>query len=105
MKKNPPINFGLLKNFSGKLVKNLSWLFFAIFLVLLVFEFFKVQNSVAVINSINQEPPLVGVEKGIRINFENYNQVVDRIQQASIFRPTDGITKNPFAVPLGPPTQ
>lgn len=98
MPKNISISLGGLKNFSGKAVKNLSWLFFAVFLGLLVLEIFEIQNSTAIIFGVNQAPPVAGVEKGIRINFDNYNAVVGRINQASAFTPSGGISKNPFAV-------
>ncbi len=50
--KNIEINFKSI----GGLLKNLSWLFFAIFLVLLVFEVMEIQNSVSLVVLVNQEP-------------------------------------------------
>lgn len=106
MPKNININLGSFKDFSAKLVKNLNWLFFAGFLVLLVMEFFKLQTSFLVIMGINQASPNTVIQKGIRINFDGYNQAVARIQQASTFQPTDGITNNPFSLtPIVPAPQ
>jgi hypothetical protein len=103
MAKNININLGSLKDFWAKLVKNLNWLFFAGFLVLLVMEFFKLQTSVSVIMGVNQAPLNTVTQKGIRINFDGYNQAVARIQQASTFTPTGGITNNPFSLtPIAP---
>jgi hypothetical protein len=98
MAKNINLNLGGAKNLIGSLIKNLRWLFFAVFLLMLVLEAFQVKNSFSVVSDINQAPPVASHEKQVRINFENYKLVVDRIQQAATFQPTGGITKNPFAV-------
>ena len=99
MAKLPSLNSATLKIFFGKFLKNLSWMFFAAFLVLLVFEFFEVKSLVKLVLSVSQPPAPFSSQKGVRINFENYNQVVGRIQQADSFVPTGGITKNPFKEP------
>lgn len=96
MTKNISNNFGGIKNFAGKVAKNLGWVFFAFFLLLLVFEFLEVENSFSIILNVNQPPPVAGLEKGVRINFDNYDKATQRIQQAATFQPTGGITKNPF---------
>ena len=80
----------------GKLSKNLAWLFLAGFMVLVVLEGIEINNSVQIILNSNQEPPLVNPEKGVRINFDNYDAVVNRIQSASSFVPTDGVFYDPF---------
>ena len=41
---------------------------------------------------------MAGAEKGIRINFADYQKAVDRIQNASGFQPAGGVTSNPFGV-------
>ena len=64
---------------------------------MLVLEAFQVKNSYSVISNINQAPPVIGAEKEVRINFDNYNKAVQRIQQAATFQPTGGVTNNPFA--------
>ncbi len=98
MPKNITLNFGDLKNFSGKLIQNLRWVFFAVFLLILALEAFQVKNSFSVALNINQEVPVVGSVREVRINFDNYNQAINRIQQAANYVPTGGVTKNPFAV-------
>jgi len=99
MKKNINLNFGDLKNLPAVLIKNLRWVFFAVFLLMLVLEAFQIKDSVSLIFNVNQAPPVAVSEKGVRINFDAYSQAVSRIQQAATFQPTGGITNNPFAEP------
>jgi hypothetical protein len=96
------LNFISLKDSAAKLAKNLSWLFFAIFLLLLVFEVFEIKNSADIILNVNQPPAAVNPEKGVRIDFKAYDQIVSRIQNAQNFAPSAGVTKNPFGVPTPP---
>jgi len=90
------LNLNGIKDFFAKSMKNLSWLFLAILFILLVFEFFEIQNSINIIVNINQEPVAVNTPKGVRINFDTYGEVVKRIQDAVAFVPTGGVTKDPF---------
>ncbi len=91
------------KHFLVQLTKNLSLLFFVVFIILLIFEAIQIKKSVDIILNFNEEAaPMVAV-KGVRINFDNYNQVVKRIQDAENFRPTGGIRRNPFN--LGAPVE
>lgn len=106
MAKNINLNLGNIVAFLSGLIKNLRWLFLAVFIIMLVMEAFQVKNSFSVISNINQVSPVVGIEKDVRINFSNYNLAVEKIQQAAAFQPTGGITKNPFIVQVTPlPTQ
>jgi len=98
------INFSGIKDILAKFFKNLSWLFFAFFLLLLVFEVLEIKTSVGIILNINQEPTLQTKEKGVRINFDAYNQVVNRIEAATNFQPSGGVIRNPFADSAPAPT-
>jgi len=98
MAKDIKINLNGLKNLSGKLMKNLGWLFFAVFLIILVFEVLEIQTSFSVMLNVNQQPQVAGTEKGIRINFADYQKAVDRISNASSFVPAGGVAQNPFGV-------
>jgi len=89
------INFNF-KNLGQKLAKNLGWLFFAGFLLLVLFEAFEINASVQIILQSNEVPPAPIVSKGVRINFENYNAVVERIEHGDSFIPTGGINRDPF---------
>ena len=71
-------------------------LFFAAFLVLVLFEIFEINTSLRIILDVNQEPEALKNARGVRINFDNYNQVVGRIEQADTFEPANNIGKNPF---------
>jgi|GEM_PF-2354581 hypothetical protein len=90
------LNSAGLKNFFEKFAKNLRLVFFAVFLLMLVLEAFQVKNSVSIIFNVNQAPPVQVTGQQVRINFDNYNKAVERIQQAAVFEPTGGITNNPF---------
>jgi hypothetical protein len=102
--KNVNIDFNTIKTFFGKQAKNLTWTFFVIFLILVVFEIFEVKNSVDIALNVNQAPPLVTAEKGVRINFSQYETVVQRIEAAPNFVPDAPITQDPFSVPAPPGT-
>jgi hypothetical protein len=90
------LNLAEFKNLSGQLAKNLRGVFFAVFLLMLVLEVLQIKNSVFIVSNVNQAPVASGSEPGVRINFDNYNKAVARIQQAATFQPTGGITNNPF---------
>ena len=98
MSKNVTINLNSIKSLGGKITKNLTWVFFVIFLVILVLEITQVKNSVSIILGFNQEPVGAAQQQGIRIDFNSYSQAVNRIQQAASFQPTGGITHNPFSL-------
>ncbi len=85
-----------LKNFAVRLTKNLRWVFFVIFLILAVFEITEINNSVQVALQAGKEPVAASKEKGVRINFDDYNRIVQRIQEAQYFQPTGGIAADPF---------
>ena len=94
--KVPSFNLNSVKNLAHKFVKNLSWLFFAAFLLLILFEILEINSSLQIILAVDQESTGIISDKGVRINFKNYNLVVDRIEHSDSFEPTGGITKNPF---------
>jgi hypothetical protein len=81
---------------ASKLSQNLSWLFFAIFLLLVLFEIFEVNNSVQMVFQAGKSTPAVAVEKGVDIDFTDYNLAVQRINTAQTYKPDGGITVDPF---------
>ena len=86
-----------IKSLFLKLTKNLNWLFFAGFIILVIFEIVKISTSVQIILKSSQEPIVsVSKEKGVRINFDNYNFSVNRIKAAGNFSPNINIRQNPF---------
>lgn len=88
MKKLPDLkNIKLNDLFSG-LAKNLSLVFFAAFLLIVLLEIFEVNTSLQIILSANKAPAAAPVAKGIRVDFTDYNKIVQRIQQAANFTPS-----------------
>ena len=94
------LNLNSVKALAGKVTQNLSWLFFLAFLLVLLLEIFVVKTSIQLALKAGQAPqPVIANSKKLRINFENYNAVADRIKQAANFKPSGGLTKNPFQIP------
>ena len=85
-----------LKSFFGKFTRNISWLFFIGFLALVLLEAFKVNTSVQFIFQSNQEAPRPTPDKSVRINFEGYDYVINRISEGERFVPSGGLVKDPF---------
>ena len=99
-KKMKQINVNVdIKKLFANFSKNLAWLFLILFLVLVALEALEVETSVSIVLQSNRPPAQVVVEKGSRINFDNYNWVVDRINAAKTFQPSGGISNNPFQGP------
>jgi hypothetical protein len=97
--KNVEINLVTIKDFFAKFSKNLTWVFFAMFLLLVVFEIFVIKNSVNIALNLNEVTP-TRTEKGVRINFDGYKTAVDRIKATKDFYPSGGIRNDPFSVPV-----
>ncbi len=90
------LNLDSLKASSTRFFDNFGYVFFVAFLILICLEIYEIKNSVNIVLDFRREPPPVATEKGVRINFDSYNQAVKRIEQSAVFQPTGGITKNPF---------
>ena len=98
------ISFSQISSFLKSKSKQASvvYAFVAILLALLVWEILVVKDSVRVVLELeNQQAPVAGGRKGVRVNFTDYDQIIKRVDQASVFKPTGGIAKNPFA-PIPP---
>ena len=84
-----------------KIFRNLSWVFFLAFLVLLVFEGFEVNKSVSLVLQVNQTPAVSATASGShtnRIDFNAYNAAVQRIQSGQTFIASTTIANDPFSV-------
>ena len=90
------IEFTGAKSFFSSQLKNLGWVFLSILILIFVMQALEIKKSVDVILSSNQETVAPVSKRGVRINFENYDKVIDRIQNGQIFVPSHTITKNPF---------
>lgn len=96
MKFSGKIELANLKDFFGKFSKNIAWVFFGIFLLLVILEIFKIKQSVQIILNSNVEAAPVSAQRGVRINFADYDKVAHRIEAAKTFTPSGGIYNNPF---------
>lgn len=96
MAKNINLKLTGIKISAAGIAKSLGWIFLAAFVVLIILEGFEVNRSVRLIYAAGQEPLLPSQEKGVRINFDTYDEIVSRIEQAPDFVPTGGIYADPF---------
>ena len=70
---------------------------FVVFVILVILEAFEINASLKMIIQFKQpDAPIISPKKGVRINFEEYNKAVNRIQAAKTFQPSGGIDTNPF---------
>ncbi len=98
MDKLVKINFFAIKDLAVRTVKNLNWLFIFIFFVIFILDVMRIKNSVQVVININNEIVPVVKEKGVRIDFINYDKVVKRIQDGKGYQPKIDVKDNPFAL-------
>lgn len=98
MNKLVNMNMFSLKDLAVRTVKNLRWLFIFIFFIILILDVIRVKNSVQVVLNIHTEPEPIVKEKGVRINFENYDKVIKRIQDGKNYQPKIEVIVNPFAL-------
>lgn len=83
----------LLKNVG----KNLAWIFFGAFVVLVILELIEINHSAQIVVSSGKEPAVIIQPKGVRINFNDYDSDVQRIQNAQFFTPSSTPIKDPFS--------
>lgn len=79
------------------LKKRIGLLFLAALLVLLVLEIAELKTSVGLAfqSQASQPEPIQKIQK-VQINFDAYNQVIDRIYKAQTFQPSSEAVVNPF---------
>lgn len=94
------ISIVTIKDYFAKFGKNLTWIFFAAFLILLLLEIFEIKKSVDIGLNLNKEPVVVKGDKGVRINFEEYEKALKRIKDTENFVPTDSVLKDPFVTQI-----
>jgi hypothetical protein len=86
---------GLFK--SEKISKKISrGMFFVLIFGLFILEAFVVKDSVLKVLNWEEQIPAVSPAKGVRINFADYDKVVNRIQSASEFKPSGGTGRSLF---------
>lgn len=81
-----------------------KYLFLLVLLLVFVMDFFVIKVSWGIVSNLqNQSAPVAPINSSGRINFSDYNLIVQRINNAGLFVPTGGITKNPFSPKSSPP--
>lgn len=84
------------KNFRGSKL-DLRYLFLIILLCTFALDAWVGKAEVDMVLTLQNQQIPAPKGAGVRVDFDNYNKIVQRIQQADSFVPTGGITKNPFA--------
>lgn len=90
-----------LKNFSFSfksqyLQKHIGMVFWVLLVLLLVAEGLVIKKSVDLALSANRPQAAFKYTPGVRINFESYKLVTERIEKAKTFRPSSAPQNNPF---------
>lgn len=82
------------------------YLFLTILLIVLFLDGLVIKDAVGIVLHLeSQTAPETPPAAGARINFKDYDFVVQRIQNGQNFKPSDGLTKDPFnpSAPVPPP--
>lgn len=84
-----------LNKFQKFFGKNISLVFWLMFILILVYEFFVISRA---IKPILHPEPIVDSKKvqGVRYNFNDYNEVVKNIAKNKVYDPEVVGVKNPF---------
>jgi hypothetical protein len=96
MSKLSSYNLKNVMDLGVKLGKNLSVIFSIILVVILVLVAIQIKNTVKPVISPEQVVPPLKPAQGVRINFTQYREVVNRLNQSSEFRPSTRPLANPF---------
>ncbi|MDE2311859.1 MAG: hypothetical protein KGJ93_02085 [Patescibacteria group bacterium] len=87
-----------LKNFHGQKVRP-QYLFLLVLLIVLALDIMVIKNSVGVVLGWGSvPPPLPTKTSGIRVDFQDYQDILTSMQQAQNFQPTASVSKNPFGI-------
>lgn len=86
----------LFSKLSGSLKKQVGLLFWLVFLVIVVYEFFVGQQALQRVlwPEVPMTPPKVGTQT--KLNFDDYDIVVKNITDARNYQPEIREIKNPF---------
>jgi hypothetical protein len=89
-----------LKNLSSPkaLKKNISLVFVVMLFCLFIYEAYVIKNCVYDVFFNRPEVAKPASNKSVRINFADYNAIVERIQNAKSFKVTDWAQNNPFGI-------
>jgi hypothetical protein len=95
MKKNIKINIDFRKLFNNYSV--MLWLLLG---VVLIGVGFKLQTSVSVVSGSLKQDTITIPAGGARVNFQNYDEVVKRIQTGGDYIPNRSSNLDPFSVTI-----
>jgi hypothetical protein len=77
--------------------KGISLSIWLILLAILVQEGFAFQRVAQMVSKSRTEPFVVIKDRGVRVNFENYNAVISKIENGKTFTASSTISRNPFS--------
>ena len=78
------------------LKKNVGLVFWAILFIVIILEIFVIKDSILKVVESNSEQVSPKKEKGVRVNFEDYDKVINRIDAAVDFEVTEPVANDPF---------
>jgi hypothetical protein len=87
-----------MSTISSKLRTNSSNLFWAGLLLVVIAELVILNRSWALISSVRNPPPPLRPNRVVRVNFEQYEAVVQRIEKAQDYEPVNVTASSPFGV-------
>lgn len=91
-----------IKNFSagffGKMKKKSFLVFWIILAIILAFEVFMVKDVLLIIIKPAGEPLIVNKKQQVKLNFEGYNYVIEKINAAKNFKAEIKPINSPFGV-------
>lgn len=92
-KTNVNISLSSLKNFK----MDSRYIFALILLIIFVLEIVTVQEALSGVWTFeNQTLPGNGASKGVRVDFNGYQDIIDHINNAPEFKPSGHMDRNPF---------
>jgi len=91
------INLNLdLNTLVKKLKTNIAFLFYAAILIVFVMEIFVIYASVKNLLSVQSSLQDLPLQRGVRLNFTEYEAAVKRIEAGKKYLPPPPIFANPF---------
>lgn len=95
MEKKPLKNLDI-KDVIVKLAQNMAWVFVVCLIFIILLEGLQIKKSVDFVLSVNKPAPAAPVQKGLHVDFDGYNSVVQMKKDAQTFYPTSTPQVNPF---------
>lgn len=89
---NKKLSFKLDAKF---LTKNISIIFWLLLVCLILGEIFVIKNSVDIVLGANEQQ-VAAHGGGVRINFDSYAEVANRLNNAKVYQPAVESVSNPF---------